>query len=238
MDIISIIFPTRNRPNNCNRIINSVKNTVSSERLNNIEFCLYIDDDDIITIPELESLKLLTNINIKYIQGPRICLSKMWNEAYEKLSVGNIIMHCGDDIIFRTNDWDEIVRNKFNEYEDKLILVFGRDENCNERFATHSFLHRNWIETSGFWLPPYFSSDYNDTWLNDVSVMINRRIYIDNLCTEHMHYTLGKSDIDQNTLDRLERHQTDNVAKIYEEKQDERNNHVNLLLNKINLLKS
>ena len=238
MDIISIIFPTRNRPNNCNRIINSIKDTVSNERLNCIEFCLYIDDDDIITIPELENLKISTNINIKYIQGPRICLSKMWNEAYEKLSVGNIIMQCGDDFIFKTYDWDIIVRNKFNEYEDRLILVFGRDEIHNGNFAAHSFVHRNWIETSGFWLPPYFSSDYSDTWLNDVSVMINRRIFIDNLYIEHMHYTVGKADIDQNTLDRLERHHTDNVAKIYEEKQDERNNHSNLLLNKINLLKS
>jgi hypothetical protein len=238
MEIISIIFPTRNRPHNCNRIINSVKETISNERLNSIEFCLYIDDDDIITIPELENLKNLTNINIKYIQGPRICLSKMWNEAYEKLANGNIIMHCGDDIIFRTNDWDIIVRNKFNEYEDKLILVFGRDEIHNERFGTHSFLHRNWIETSGFWLPPYFSSDYNDTWLNDVALMINRRIFIDNLCTEHMHFTVNKAEIDQNTLDRLDRHRSDDVEKIYAEKKDERNNHANLLLNKINLLKS
>lgn len=238
MDIISIVFPTRNRPNNCNRIINSVKDTVSDERLNNIEFCLYIDDDDIITIPELENLKKLTNMNIKYIQGPRICLSKMWNEAYEKLSKGNIIMQCGDDVIFRTCDWDLLVINKFNEYEDKLILVFGKDGIHNENLATLSFVHKNWIESSGFWLPPYFSSDYSDTWLNDVSSMINRRIFMDNLFFEHMHYCVNKAEIDQNTIDRLERHNIDNVSKIYEGKQDERNNHANLLLNKINLLKS
>ena len=46
-----------------------------------------------------------------------------------------------------------------------------------KNFLTHGFLHRNWVETVGYFVPPYFSSDFNDTWLNEVADMIGRKIY-------------------------------------------------------------
>ena len=50
----------------------------------------------------------------------------MWNRCYE-ISSGDIVMHCGDDIRFRTKGWDTKVLNKFKEYKDKIVLVYGDD---------------------------------------------------------------------------------------------------------------
>ena len=221
MEVISIIFPTRNRPDNCKRLLESIKNTVSDETL--IEVCMYIDSDDILTLPAIEGY------NVKFVVGERLRnLSILWNEAY-KLASGDIIMHCGDDIVFRTKNWDVAIRDAFNKYDDKIVLVYGDDTIMHDQIATHSFIHRKWIEVSGFFLPPYFSSDYNDLWLDNVARMINRLVYLPNVITEHMHYGVGKATIDQNTIDRLARHQEDRVAVTYDSKYAERVEHANKL---------
>lgn len=154
--------------------------------------------------------------------GPRIVLSKYWNECYEK-SRGDILMHCGDDIIFRTESWDTKVKETFNDYPDNIVFVYGNDGSGvhDGKFGTHGFIHRDWAEAVGYFVPPYFSSDYNDTWLNDVAKSIGRHKHID-ILTEHMHPDLGKGPLDQTHRDRIKRHFKDNVTLLYESKSSER----------------
>jgi glycosyltransferase involved in cell wall biosynthesis len=222
MTHFSIILPTRKRVKSVERLMNSIIDTVSDK--NTFEMCVYVDDDDDDTLNYVKK-----EGRIKYKVGPRITLSKMWNECYEELSTGEIIMHCGDDIIFRSKDWDVLVKDAIDKYDDKILLVYGMDGIQNENMATHSFVHRKWIEASGFWLPPYFSSDYNDLWLDNVARDIHRIKYIPEIYTEHMHFTVGKSEIDSNTTDRLHRHNKDNVAGIWTSTQNERNQHAEKL---------
>ena len=124
---------------------------------------------------------------------------------------------------------DTNVRNAFDACPDKMIFVYGRDgivdvpvknakgeiETYTSRFGTHGFVHRNWYETVGYFVPPYFVSDFNDTWFNDVFQSINRRVFLPNVYTEHMHFLTGKSQKDKNTEERLERHRLTNVEKLY-----------------------
>nr|QBK88764.1 MAG: glycosyl transferase family 2 [Mimivirus LCMiAC01] len=230
---ISIILPTRQRPHNIDRLWKSLMDTVDDP--DNIEMCLYIDNDDNLTIDHMKN-KYDNNQKIKYMIGERIVLSKMWNEAY-KLATGNIIMLCGDDVIFRTKNWDTIIRNEFNKYIDKILLVFGDDGFQHEKMAILPFVHRKWIEISGFFIPPYFVSDYCDTWLNDVSIRINRRVYIPKIYTEHMHFVCGKAKIDQNTRDRQIRHRQKNPEHLYKTLINERIEQAQKLLDYINKMK-
>lgn len=224
---ISIIFPTRTRSTQVKELIDTVETT--SDNFDDIEFCIYYDLDDSETKIFLDDLSTKYS-NIKYItSNENINLSEMWNYAYSTLATGDIIMHCGDDIRFRTMSWDTIVKNAFNDYDDKIILVHGDDGIQGEGLATHSFVHRKWIEVSGFWLPPYFVSDYNDTWLDYVSRKLNRKVYLSNVYTEHMHFSVGKSSIDENTEKRLSRHNTEKPEDIYNKKENERIEHVEKL---------
>jgi glycosyltransferase involved in cell wall biosynthesis len=235
-ETISIILPTRKRSNELYRLVNSI--FLTSTHHNKIEICIYIDNDD--TESETTIKKLINDYSelaIKYTTcEEKLNLSQMWNYAYENLATGNIIMHCGDDIVFRTDNWDVAIRNEFNKYPDNIVLVFCKDGIQNAGLATHSFVHRRWIEVSGFWLPPYFVSDYNDTWLDHVSIKIHRRVYLDNIYTEHMHYIAGKSIIDENTQRRLDRHERENPGLLYSQKENERNEHANRLLEYIKSL--
>lgn len=205
---ISLLLPTRKRVNNIKRLVDSV--FLTADNPNQIEFIFYIDKDD------GESKNYLTNIyNSTTIIGDRILMSNMWNKCYS-VANSNIFMHCGDDIIFRTKGWDSSILKTFEKYDDKIIFVHGNDCIQGNRLGTHGFLHRNWVKTIGYFTPPYFSADYNDTWLTDVSNIINRRIYLPEIFTEHMHFIAGKSNLDETYRETLGRGQKDNVGQLYE----------------------
>lgn len=207
MSQISILVPTRGRPANVQRLVNSAYTTSALPP----QFIFYVDEDD----PRRdETVHAAVTAGATITIGPRIVLSEMWNRCAE-LATNDIMMHCGDDIVFRTSGWDTVVLDAFSRFPDKLILVHGDDGYQRERIATHGFYHRNWVETLGYFVPPYFSSDYNDLWLTEVADAIGRRLYLPHVYTEHMHPSAGKGELDQTHIDRLARHNEDNVAGLY-----------------------
>lgn len=225
---ISLLVPSRLRPHNLHRLIESVYLTVHDST--NIEFCFYFDEDDIASAQYIDSLNMPDRF--KYIVGPRIVLSQCWNEAY-KLATGDILQHCGDDLIFFTHHWDKIIRDTFNQYEDKIAFVFGNDGiHYPGSFGTHGFIHRKWVEIIGYFVPPYFSSDWNDTWLNDVAKMIGRHVHVQ-IEHEHMHPNVGKAPLDIVHRERLARGDRDNVVALYALKQTERESDAKKLQNYI-----
>lgn len=214
--MISILLPSRGRPENIKRMTTSALETADDP--DDIEFIIRLDDDD----PTLPQIIDNPPPHTALITGSRIVLSEYWNECYDGAD-GDILMHAGDDIIFRTDGWDTKVKEVFDYYEDKIVFVYGNDGSGvhDGKFGTHGFIHRRWAEAVGYFVPPYFSSDFNDTWLNDVAKMIGRHKHID-ILTEHMHPDLGKGPLDQTHKDRIKRHNEDNVGLIYKEKYEER----------------
>ena len=203
--MISILLPTRNRPDKLQRMVNSVREVSTVQP----EIIVYIDDDDKVSLPMAEKLDLTTII------GPRITMTDYWNKCYEK-ATSDIVMQAGDDIVFKTLGWDVMVEQAFSECEDKILLVHGDDldPNFRSRFGTHSCLHRRWIETLGYFIPPYFSSDNGDRWLMEIADFLGRRKYLPYV-TEHLHFRTGKAEMDSTYTERLQRHRKDNPNQLY-----------------------
>lgn len=207
--MISILVPTRNRVEWFKRMLNSIEDT----RKTNIEVIAYVDDDD----PQLDGYrKLFEGVGPDHlVVGPRIILTQCWNECF-KVCHGDIVCQGNDDIEFRTPGWDWMVEQAFENYSDKILLVHGNDgSHRGEVFGPHPFVHRKWVETLGYFIPPYFSSDYGDLWNHDLATALNRRGYLPFLL-EHLHPGFGKAPLDQTHRERLERHKADNVEKIWE----------------------
>lgn len=175
-----------------------------------LEIVFYIDEDD---VDSQNTVKEITAA--KAVIGPRIVLSQCWNEC-QKVASHDVYMHCGDDILFKTVGWDLSVMTQFRKHPDRIAFVYGRDGIQPNTFGTHGFIHKNWVDTVGYFVPPYFSCDYNDTWLNDVSKMIGRHFYID-IYTEHMHPAASKYIIDETHRERMARGYKDDVHKKYAE---------------------
>lgn len=203
--MISILLPTRKRPLFLKRLVDSIRETSTNQP----EIVVYIDDDDAISPPMATGLGLTTVI------GPRITMTDYWNKCYEKCS-GDLVMQMGDDVVFKTPGWDVMVEEEFAKWPDKLVLVHGDDLDTNfrSRFGTHSLVHRKWVETLGYFIPPYFSSDNGDRWLMAIADFLGRRKFLP-FVTEHMHFRTGKAELDSTYRERLARHEADNPNELY-----------------------
>ncbi len=180
--MISILTPTRGRPENVRRLVSSVLST--AEQPSDVELLFYVDLDDE-TFPK----DVLSN-RVRVIRGPRMWLSILQNVLYSSSS-GEIIMYAGDDLVFKTFGWDTKVRSIFESSDDKLFLVYPNDDATHgESMAIHGFLHRNWIDTIGCWVAPGRGSLY-DLWHTDVARKLGRLRYLDDVVIAHVHYRQG-----------------------------------------------
>ena len=215
--MISILTPTRKRPKQLARMVRSAWETA----LNPPEIVVYIDDNDNsydLSHPVNDGIGAL---DVKIVDGPRILLTDTWNKCYE-VSTGDILLQGNDDIIFRTPRWDVMVEEEFEKCCDKILMVHGDDLGCqHESFGAHCFVHRKWVEAVGFFIAPWFSSDFGDTVLNFAANQLDRRRYLP-MAIEHQHFIFGKAVVDETTKDRLTNHVRDNPEQIYEQKLPER----------------
>lgn len=211
--LISILVPSRGRPEAFARMVISAAKTATHER--RIEFVVRLDEDDL----RRQSYPAFTQT--RYLVGERALLSGCWNECYAQAD-GEILMHGGDDIVFSTPGWDQMVRDAFAASDDKILLVQGDDLSPNrEALATHGFVHRRWVETVGYFLPPLFSCDWNDVWLSEVADMLGRRVMLP-FVTEHQHHSFEKREKDQTDFEREERGREDDVVGIFERTKQDR----------------
>ena len=213
--LISVLLPSRGRPENLERFLASLYSTVAHQRF--VEVLVRLDNDD----PKLgEYLKLEQPVS--FYHGPRDLLSKNWNDI-AGFAKGDIFLHAGDDITFDTPGWDQKIRDTFDRFPDRILFAYGDDLGPNgQTFGTHGFVHRRWVETVGYFLPPLFSSDWNDVWLNEVAENLGRKVFVDGLVMEHHHYIFGKAERDVTHAEREERGEKDDVVGLYERTGKER----------------
>jgi hypothetical protein len=170
-------------------MINSAIETATFPEL--LEFCLYLDENEAYVPSFMQSAKLIVT------RGPSLPTSLMTNIAYSA-SHGEILMYSADDIIFRTQDWDQIVRKTFEKITDGIGLIYGDDLGQDSmKIATHGFVSRTWVNELGYLLPGYFESEFCDTWITNLARKTDRLIFLPNLIIEHMHPAWGKAELDE-----------------------------------------
>ena len=205
---IGILCPTRKRVKQLSRYIESIlENADKPERCT---FHFLVDNDDFETIDYLDSL-IEKNYRLKYQAHPHgsVALSDMWNKIYEKCD-DEIVMISGDDAIMRSSHWDSIIDSVFSQVPDKICLVYGKDGIHDQKFAAQFFLHRQWIETAGYIFPKYYTADWADTWVFEVSKILQRALFVPDIFLEHMHWSVGKSEVDETVVLAQARRKSDN----------------------------
>lgn len=176
--MISICLPTRGRPDFFKIMCMSVLKTAANPE--DIEFVSYHDTDDT-SVYEYVG-------NHKEVIGERIVQSQMYNECF-KVATGPIYMFGVDDIVFYTKNWDKVVKNVFDKSVDKIVFVHPNDEDFGERLGVMGFLHKNWIDALGYFMPPYFAAWYADNWITDIANLINRKVFLSQIIVKHLNPT-------------------------------------------------
>ncbi|HVI10431.1 MAG TPA: glycosyltransferase [Candidatus Binatia bacterium] len=212
--MISILCPTRKRPDKFRRMVESVVETAK----NGVEIVYYVDSDDHSYDDVFDGM---FPIATRGFQGARITMSDMWNRLIPHAN-GELLMNSDDDCVFRTPGWNEMVEQVFDKCPDKILLCYGDDGGPNgKNFATHPIVHRRWIETIGYFAGPGFSADFADTWPQDVADMIGRKKLLP-FVTEHLHYLWNKAPDDEVYRETRARMARDNTRFLYLTKKDER----------------
>jgi|688.fasta_scaffold145857_1 hypothetical protein len=182
-DRISILCPTRMRPENVIRLVNSARSRARNPNL--LEFIFYVDFDDN-SFPDIA--------DVVVIRGPRIWISLAHNAIYTHAK-GEFLMTAGDDMEFVSDNWDTAIRDKFATIPDKIALVFGNDlSSYSGKIATHGFFHRNWVNALGVWVQPGRGCPW-DLWSTDIAKRLGRFFYLENVLIKHHHYRQGLKDV-------------------------------------------
>jgi hypothetical protein len=222
---ISILCPTRNRPDQLVAMMDSALKMASKPQL--IEFCLYIDLDD-------DSCgEIHFSDNVRIIRGPRMWLSSMYNALITAAS-GDYFFWSGDDVIFLTQGWDEELRNGIKSFSSKLGVVHVNDMATSypQKYATIGMVHRVWVDAFGYIFTPHLRDNGIDFWISNVANQTGRRLYLGDVKVEHRQYRQGKVTIDQTYIDRLDDHKTYSPLEIYRLLIDERRRDALLLQTK------
>lgn len=221
--MISLIVATRYRPGQLAAMWRTAQELAADP--GRVELVYRVDDDDPSGYAGV--MAGLPGRKIR-VEGPRMVLSQLWNDAAARAE-GDLLWHGGDDNLFRTAGWDVMVAEAAARYADGIVFVHGRDGAQDEKIGTHGFVTRAWIAASGFFLPPYFTSDYNDTWLTEVADAVGRRIYLPGMLIEHMHPVWGKGEWDRNHAERLARHAQAGLPELWDSLAAERGQHADRL---------
>ena len=224
---ISLLTPTRDRPDNIVRFIDSVVDTISND--NYIEILFYVDYDDINTTRIINNycVKLTKKIEIKSMCDVKEnWYNKWWNFLW-KMATGDVFMQCGDDLIFRTKNWDNVIADEINKYNDKMVVINPNDGSCDShKRATHPILTKEWCDAVGYFVPGIFAGAMNDTWITDISKRVNRLVYLDEVLIEHMHPDFGKAPNDIVYEKQKNMAVDNNVFELFDKTEDKRNDDI------------
>lgn len=175
--MISICISTRNRPEIFKQMCLSALEMAFEP--DGIEFVSYHDKDDTAVYEYMGNHKEVVGDRIGVILG---------NNASQKMATGTIYMYGADDMIFKTKGWDIKVKEVFDRYPDKIVLVCPDNDNWRIwKFGVTGFVHQNWIDTLGHFLNPHPDAQSADRWLNEVAVALSRRVHLTDVIVEHIN---------------------------------------------------
>lgn len=210
--LTSLIVPSRGRPDRFREMAISAIGT--AEWPEALEFNVRLDVDDE-TLPQylfmFEDEGLIVNLTV----GERGTLGRAFNEA-AKTATGDLLKMGGDDLIYRSFGWDQMMWDRLTDVPDRIALLWGRDGLHDHRLATHGAISRDWYRVVGYFTHPLLPGDYCDNWLMDLALTIRRPEYLPGIYTEHMHWVRGRGAMDQTYLDR--KGKSDAAREIYHSK--------------------
>lgn len=198
----SIVLASRQRSQLLVGLMKSLKETTAD--LSKIEVLVGIDDDD---EESHDAARHITGWHsfVRFFSRPR---SKMLNRdylnwVYDTNGSGKYVIVCNDDCAFRTQNWDEIILKRLDEYlvdkPDGIVYGYISDALINRQgmnYCCFPLISRAARDTVGFVMPPQFPAWGADIALWQIYVQVNRICDLSEVMIEHIAYHSGKRERD------------------------------------------
>ncbi len=229
----SLCIPTRERMPQIERLLTSLRRTVSD--VNCVEILFAIDNDDIITEAYFKNIKeRFPVLNIHYFKRER---SDFMNRDYfnwlsTTQAKGDFHWLMGDDVIFVQKDWDKIIIEQVEKYLstrlDRVVFINIKDDTVTPpdvpKFSCFPLISKEAIEAVGWFMPPCiptWSADYATYQIYAVPT-IDRIFNIDTLFLQHnsIHNAGAEEDnSSQRQRDIYSKYNTRQIVIDYEEQE-------------------
>jgi hypothetical protein len=195
---IAILVPSRERMNRRLTLLTSIITSVSDINNVNIYFGVDMDDPTRDLVYKIAAAIPCVKVVDIHNDGKFIGLGKMWNICVEN-STEEIISMIGDDMVFKTPNWDLEVIKEFTENcpEDKIKAIHCNDDCHGAKLAVNLFCHRKFVEVTGRFMREEFMINWVDQWLHQVFSAFGRLKYRGDIMIEHRHWVLGKDNRDK-----------------------------------------
>ncbi len=190
METIELLLGSRGRALRFDGMLTSALSLAANPEAIRIRARVDADDED------LDGYRQLAK-NVEQIilhVGPRIPVPQLTAELAKACESDLMMLGCSDDILFRTERWDERVREVFGQHPDGLLVAATDDRDGRpQRKCQHFFTTRRWLDLVGFdgWtVLEHFGIDH---WHERVAQKAGRMVYLD-VVAEHMHMKHRNAD--------------------------------------------
>lgn len=165
---LSVILPTRGRPDGAQRAIESILDTAS--RPDHVEILLGTDADDMASDPQAIAAGCA---QVSWRMAPREkTLGHLFNALVARTS-GEAVLVAYDDCVYATPGWDEETRAAVLVAPQGLGVIFAHDHQCGRHHTSMPVLTRKMVDFAlahqGFVYPPWFPFWFHDTWWDEIS---------------------------------------------------------------------
>lgn len=196
--MIAILTPSRGRPVQLREMVEASIQT--AEKPQELVFYVGVDkDQEGLYVNVLKDLRV--NSVLRFGQRKNLVewTNVMLDECLREFPEASIIASFGDDHRPRTDGWDTRVRSAFSDIGSGLVWTADGLQNAN--LPTAPFWSADVLRALGWYFPPVLEHMYADNFwkqlATDLSVSgIAGMRYLGHTLIEHMHYSVGKSEID------------------------------------------
>lgn len=169
-DHISMLLPTRGRPENLQRLFGNLQATAARRDL--FDVWLFVDDDDHPTLQYIAGndwRRFGFPINWHVAPGKN-SMGEMLNELWQSCtSNAGIYFPFMDDAVITTAGWDEVLRRCFSG--DGFLLGYLRDPTALAFQVTIAIPSARWLNTIGYVVTDRFYFWFGDCWLDEIAQM-------------------------------------------------------------------
>jgi glycosyltransferase involved in cell wall biosynthesis len=183
--IFSLIVPTRGRPAELRRFLDSVARTAARPRA--IEVVLVVDADDTVSAAVDHA-----GLSLRHVVVPTGRTMGELNSAGYEASAGEYVMLLNDDVVARTRGWDATALRCCRRFRDGIVLVHVNDTLSHHYLCTFPLVSRIFCELARGICPREYRRYRIDDHIEDVFNLLaalgrRRTVYLPDVVFEHFN---------------------------------------------------
>jgi len=192
--MISLLLPTRGRPDLVARLFKSICQTASLPE--QLEVIVYADEDD----PSSHEIGS-DSFTVKTLIGPTLSMGECNTRCLEE-ALGEIIILANDDMVIRTLGWDKSIINLHRKLEHGIYLAYPNDLDKKGGLCTFPILSRRLCALLGSPYPKQYAGGFIDWHLHDIFIRLEKKgypliHYLEDIVFEHLHFRNRQAPMDE-----------------------------------------